>query len=110
MENEKDLPVTQAKLEEAFQRFERSIIAALAKNISPEYLSTKQVAKILNVSYQYLEIQRCHGGGPPYVTLGKRAVRYLKSDVDAWATSQRKAHTSQSMPSVCAPARIGDRK
>ncbi len=75
----------------------------------PEYLSTKQAARYLGVSYQYLEVQRCHGDGPPYLTLGRRMVRYLKSDLDAWATSQRKTHTSSpNVPCVSSRARVGE--
>ena len=110
MENPTNQLVTEAKLEEALRRFEQSLLATLAKRTSsPRYFSTKDASRYLDVSYQYLEVLRCHGGGPPYLTLGRRMVRYLQSDLDAWAMSQRKTHTSQSVPGVC-PTRAGNTK
>ena len=47
-------------------------------------LTTKQVAKWLGMSDQWLEIGRGKGYGPPYVRLSERGVRYKRSDVINW--------------------------
>jgi predicted DNA-binding transcriptional regulator AlpA len=36
-----------------------------------------------------LRRMRENGQGPAYVTIGKRTVRYLRSDVDEWKAAQR---------------------
>jgi predicted DNA-binding transcriptional regulator AlpA len=49
-----------------------------------ELLSTKQIATLLGVSQQWLEIGRTRGYGVPFVRLSPRRVRYRRSDVIAW--------------------------
>jgi excisionase family DNA binding protein len=64
----------------------------------PEYMTTKQAAEYLGVSYQYLEIGRHrHRHGPPYIAMGGKgtAVRYKKSDLDEWMTNHRRTHTGE---------------
>jgi predicted DNA-binding transcriptional regulator AlpA len=54
-----------------------------------EFLNTPQAARYLGVSEQYLEIARYRTtGGPDYIKL-PRAVRYKRSDLDAWMVRQR---------------------
>ena len=57
------------------------------------YLTTEQAAKFLAVSTRWLEAMRFHGGGPPYYKV-HRAVRYRRQDLDEWARSKRRLHTS----------------
>jgi predicted DNA-binding transcriptional regulator AlpA len=47
-------------------------------------LSTSDVAELTGTSTQYWEVLRSKGGGPPYVRLSPRRVRYRRSDLIAW--------------------------
>lgn len=56
----------------------------------------REAATYLAVSPQFLRLSRHygnrpgHGEGPPFIKLGGgRAVRYLKSDLDAWLQAHR---------------------
>ncbi len=70
---------------------------ALSEYLDPaqKYLNTKQAARYLGLSTQYLEIARHKGDGPPYLKMSK-AVRYKRSDLDAWMEGFRRRHTSES--------------
>jgi predicted DNA-binding transcriptional regulator AlpA len=53
-------------------------------------LTDKEVAPILGVSVALLKRWRWCGGGPRYIKVGGpagRAVRYRKSDIEAWLAS-----------------------
>lgn len=54
---------------------------------SESYLTIADTAKLLGVPPGTLAYWRLHHYGPPFVRLG-RHVRYLRSEVDAWARSQ----------------------
>lgn len=64
------------------------------KDEIPEYMNTRQAAAYLGLSTQFLEISRCRGGGPRYCKLAQ-AVRYCKSDLDAFMHARRKNHTAE---------------
>jgi len=49
----------------------------------PEMLSTKQLARMLNMSHRSLENMRQRGEGPRFIKVG-RMVRYLLKDVMEW--------------------------
>lgn len=57
-------------------------------------LTEKQAARYIGMSISYLRCDRMNGHregrtpGPPFVKIG-RAVRYLKSDLDAWLMAHR---------------------
>lgn len=53
-----------------------------------------EVAYLAAVSTRTLEAFRLHGGGPPYIVIGKRAVRYRRGDVIAWLDARRRRSTS----------------
>lgn len=67
-------------------------------------LATKAAAAFLDLSTATLEAWRCRGGGPVFVKLGK-AVRYRKSDLDAFLNSRTFANTSQVSSAVSAHGR-----
>lgn len=50
------------------------------------YITSKTLADLLDVSERTVKDWRADRTGPPFVRLG-RAVRYRKSDVDAWLRS-----------------------
>jgi excisionase family DNA binding protein len=59
-------------------------------NEAGKYLTTVEVAKMLQIKPQTLEKARSTGLGPtiPYIKVG-RGVRYAMSDVLAWLNSRR---------------------
>ncbi|MCJ2077618.1 helix-turn-helix domain-containing protein [Methylobacterium sp. E-016] len=57
-------------------------------------LSVGQAAHRLGISKSWLDKKRVQGGGPTYIKLGRR-VLYDENDLDAWADTHRRSHTSQ---------------
>ncbi len=57
-----------------------------------ELLTTKQAAKYLGMSTAFLERDRWAGAKVPFVRIGSRTVRYLKSDLDGYV-KERRVHT-----------------
>lgn len=58
------------------------------------YLNTKQASNYLGLSRQFLEIARHKGSGPRYIKLA-RAVRYRRTDLDAWMADRLQRHTGE---------------
>ena len=54
----------------------------------PRYIEEREVAKILGLSVQTLRNRRFLGHPPPYVKFG-RSVRYLLTDILAWAETHK---------------------
>lgn len=54
-----------------------------------ELLTTKQAAEYLGVSMAFLERDRWAGAKVPFVRIGSRTVRYLKSDLEQYIESRR---------------------
>ena len=61
----------------------------------PVYLDTNGAADLLGLSPRTLDRYRVTGEGPEFFRFGNR-IRYLKSDVTAWAASRRLRSTSDS--------------
>ena len=47
-------------------------------------LNTKQAAHYIGLAKSTLEKARLYGGGPPFVRVTSRAIRYRVQDLDAW--------------------------
>jgi len=47
-------------------------------------LSTTETAFLIGLAPRTLEAKRLRGGGPPFVRISARAVRYRRADVVAW--------------------------
>lgn len=54
-----------------------------------ELLTTKQTAKYLGMSAAFLERDRWAGAKVPFVGIGSRSVRYLKSDLEEYVKMRR---------------------
>jgi excisionase family DNA binding protein len=52
-----------------------------------ELLTEKDAARVLSLSNRTLQTWRVRGAGPPFVRAG-RAVRYRRSDLDEWVSTQ----------------------
>ena len=59
-----------------------------------QLLRQKEVAKILNLSPRTLEAWRHRGGGPRYLLLTPRCVRYKKSDLIQFLEERVRTSTS----------------
>ena len=55
-----------------------------------EFLSTKQLAKLLNITAITLFNMRKNGTGPPYYQLENGTIRYELSEVKAWLEELKK--------------------
>lgn len=60
----------------------------------PIMLKTDEVAEMLGVAPRTLEDWRCRGGGPPYVSVSRRCVRYRLRDVETWLEARNRTSTS----------------
>ncbi len=63
-------------------------------SLLPVYMNTAFAATYLGLSKQRLEIWRIEGVGPQYIKLAQ-AVRYKRSDLDAFMASHLRNHTSE---------------
>lgn len=56
-----------------------------------EFLTEKQAASFLLMSRSFLQKARHFRspGGPPYVKIGSRSVRYSRADLVAWIASRK---------------------
>jgi hypothetical protein len=67
----------------------------MAEPLTPDaYYLPGDVAALLRVSLATLEYWRRVGGGPPFLRLPNRKIRYLGSDVLAWLAQHRQRTTS----------------
>ena len=55
---------------------------------------TEQAAKRINTTTRWLEYQRTVGGGPKYVKLSRRCVRYRDEDLDEFIETKIIGSTS----------------
>ena len=62
-------------------------------NDQRQYLSTREAADYLGLSARTLDRYRVSGDGPVFHRFGGR-VRYLRSDLDAWAAKRRRVSTA----------------
>lgn len=66
--------------------------------MTDKLLSCAEAADFLTLSMSTLNKYRVHGGGPRFLKLG-RAVRYARSDLEAWIDQSRRASTSETASS-----------
>ncbi|MBM7406913.1 MULTISPECIES: helix-turn-helix transcriptional regulator [Sphingomonas] len=55
-----------------------------SKLAEPAYFSVQDVAEYTGLSADFWNRLRSAGGGPQYVKLSPKAVRYRRADIDAW--------------------------
>jgi predicted DNA-binding transcriptional regulator AlpA len=58
-------------------------------------LKTSEAAKCLGVSESLLHKLRLTGGGPAFVRLAGRSIRYRPADLDAWVNASLAGSTSE---------------
>lgn len=60
----------------------------------PYLLAEKEAAKFLGFSERTLQKWRSVGGGPKFVHVSARAVRYRQSDLELWVEERVRTSTS----------------
>jgi predicted DNA-binding transcriptional regulator AlpA len=59
-----------------------------------ELLDARQAAAVLHAQVQTLAKWRCQGGGPHFIRLSRRMIRYRRSDLDAFIAARTRTHTT----------------
>jgi predicted DNA-binding transcriptional regulator AlpA len=68
-------------------------ITAVTQHIpDDQLLATKQLAGLLGVSEQLIELMRAKGEGPEWIRLGPRAIRYQMGHIRGWLATRMKLH------------------
>ncbi len=67
---------------------------ATASEVRDPLLTTKEAAEYLGVTPRCAEAWRVRGGGPPFVRISARAVRYRLSDLNHWIAQRVRTSTS----------------
>jgi hypothetical protein len=57
-------------------------------------IDTKEAARLLDVSPGYLEHARVRGGGPPFVVVSRRRIRYRPEALAAWIAARERSSTA----------------
>ena len=58
-------------------------------------INEKQAAAFLTLTGRTLQSYRSRGGGPRYVQISSRCLRYRRIDLRAWAESRMRSSTSE---------------
>ncbi len=57
-------------------------------------IDEKEAAEFLGFTRRAMQNWRFRGGGPPFIKLSERSVRYRVKDLIAWIDSRKRASTS----------------
>ena len=60
-----------------------------------EGLTEQEAAAFLGLSVRFLQNRRTRGGGPHFVGISRRCVRYRRCDLIAWSDALSRANTSE---------------
>lgn len=71
-----------------------TIEALAAPRFENTLLTERQAAESLSLSVRTLQGWRVSGGGPLFVKLGGRCVRYRVRDIERWIEERRRSSTS----------------
>jgi len=71
-----------------------SVANRAMNDIEDRLLTESEAAHLLNVSRRCLQGWRSRGGGPPFVRISARCIRYSRADLDRWIDSLRCTSTS----------------
>lgn len=67
-------------------------------------LHTSEAAYLLGLSNRTVEALRLRGGGPPFVAVTPKAIRYRRRDIDAFIEERLRTSTSDPGPAADMPA------
>ena len=57
-------------------------------------LTESEAAAFLNFTPRAMQAWRTRGGGPAYIRVSARAIRYRQEDIDRWLDERRRTSTS----------------
>ena len=60
-----------------------------------QLLTEKEAAELICYTQRALQNWRVRGGGPKYVKVSARSIRYQRRDVLAWIDARKRGNTSQ---------------
>jgi hypothetical protein len=60
-----------------------------------ELLTEQQAAALLGLTVRFLQNRRTRGGGPTYVEISGRCIRYRRRELIRWLDALSKSHTSE---------------
>ena len=66
----------------------------IAHTVPPRLLTEKDVAQALSLSVRTIQAFRLRGGGPRFIKIGARAVRYRPEDISTFLNDAARASTS----------------
>lgn len=69
--------------------------ALLEREYLDQLLNENEAARMLGFTIRALQNWRVRGGGPQFVKLSKRSVRYRRRDLLEWINIHLRANTSQ---------------
>jgi len=72
------------------------VVPVLPGGVFPAF-NTEQASAYTGLASATLEKLRCSGGGPRFVRYGRKAVRYLVADLDAFMAARTVGSTSEAM-------------
>jgi phage terminase Nu1 subunit (DNA packaging protein) len=64
----------------------------------PLLMNEKEAAELLGFAVRTLQTWRSRGGGPPFIGVSSRCVRYQREDLLAWIAERRRLSTSDRGP------------
>jgi len=75
-------------------------LAGKVAGLDEDLLDTRQTAKLLGVSMQWLEIGRQRGYGPPFIRISPRRVRYRRDRLREWLRSRAEYRSTKELGEV----------
>jgi predicted DNA-binding transcriptional regulator AlpA len=66
---------------------------AQAFTTQPQLLNEVEAGQFLSLSHRTLQNWRVKGGGPKYLKIGLKTVRYRLTDLQSWLEGATRAHT-----------------
>lgn len=60
------------------------MLSDFSNETTPKLLNEAEAAELLGFSVRCMQNWRFRGGGPSYVRVSKRAIRYRQSDLEKW--------------------------
>ena len=58
-------------------------------------INEKAAADFLGLTPRTMQAYRQHGGGPRYISISSRCLRYRRTDLRAWAEGRMRSSTSE---------------
>lgn len=72
---------------------ELSVNGSVPSNLA--LIDEADAARFLDLSKRCLQAWRCRGGGPPFIRISSRCIRYRIADLIAWSEERKRESTSQ---------------